>query len=117
MFNLIIFSSIIVAGALIYYHWEAMLVSYLSTRKTTLPFNTLEEMYRNTEIRLALIPSTSFEDQFKYSPDPFWRKIYEERLEPSLKEYSDYPDHMFDMVHFIKDDFETALYDAYFVIR
>ena len=109
--------SIVVAAALIFYHWEAMLVSYLSTRKTKLPFNTLTEMYQNTQFRLALIPSTSLEDDFKYSADPIWQKIYKDRLKPHLQEYSEYPDHLSDMVHFIKNDFDTALYDAYLAIR
>ena len=105
--------SVLVACALLYYHWEAMLVSYLSSRKTVLPFSSVEDMYINTDIRLALIPSTTYEDNFKYSNKPIWQKIYKERIEPNLKEYAAYPDHLFDMVHFIKNDFATALYDSY----
>ena len=105
------------ASALLYWHWEAMLVSYLATRKTVLPFHTLSEMYENTDFRLALIPSTSFEDSFKYSADPLWKKIYKERLQPHLQEYSDYPDHLSDMVNFLRNDYKTALYDGVIVLR
>ena len=105
------------ASALLYWHWEAMLVSYLATRKTVLPFNTLSEMYENTDFRLALIPSTSFEDSFKYSTDPLWQKIFKERLQPHLQEYSDYPDHLSDMVSFLRNDYKTALYDGVIVLR
>ena len=105
------------ASALLYWHWEAMLVSYLATRKTVLPFHTLSEMYENTDFRLALIPSTSFEDSFKYSADPLWQKIYKERLQPHLQEYSDYPDHLSDMVNFLRNDYKTALYDGVIVLR
>ena len=66
---------------------------------------------------IIIIPSTSLEDDFKYSADPIWQKIYKDRLEPNLQEYSNYPDHLSNMVHFIKNDFDTALYDAYLAIR
>ena len=103
----------LVAAALLYYHWEAMLVSYLSSRKTVMPFTSVEDMYLNTDYRLALIPSTTYEDNFKYSTIPIWQNIFKERIEPHLQEYADYPDHLFDMVHFIKNDFSTALYDSF----
>ena len=82
-----------------------------------MPFSTITDMYLNTDFRLALIPATSYEDDFKYSTDPIWNKIYEERLEPYLQEYSNYPDHLSDMIHFIRDDFSTALYESFAPIR
>jgi hypothetical protein len=94
-----------------------MLVSYLSTRKTVMPFDTISEMYLNTDFRIALIPSTSYEDNFKYSADPLWLSIFKERIQPFLKEYGDYPDHLSDMIHFIKNDFKTALYEGFIPIR
>ena len=94
-----------------------MLVSYLATRKTVLPFDTLSEMFEKTDFRLALIPSTSFEDSFKYSTDPLWQKIFKERLEPHLQEYSDYPNHLSDMVYFLRNDHKTALYDGNIVLK
>ena len=99
----------LIAATLIFYLWEAMLVTYLSSRKTILPFNTIEEMYLNTNFRLALIPNTAYEDDFKYSTDPMFRKIYEERIKPHLKEYMEYPTTM-DIYQIIGNDFETALY-------
>ena len=112
----IVFLAIIVASALIYWHWEAMLVSYLATRKTVLPFGSLQEMYSNTPFRLALIPSTTYEDNFKYSRDPLFKNIYEERIKPHLEDYSSYENYLTDMVHFIREDFATALYDGYIPI-
>ena len=94
-----------------------MLVSYLAARKTVMPFKSLAEMYSKTDFRLALIPSTSYEDQFKYSSDPLWKSIYKERLEPYLTEYQEYPNHLTDMIHFIKDDYKTALYESFAAIR
>ena len=72
-------------------------------------------MYANTEFRMAMIPDTTYVDNFRYSPDPTWGKIYEERIEPHLQEYREYPDHSY-MIHFIKDDPKTALYDGFIPI-
>ena len=109
--------SLLLATTLISFHWEATLISHLLSRKTIMPFTSLTDMYLNTEFRLALIPSTSFEDDFKFSGDKLWKKIYTERLEPYLKEYSDYPNHLSDMIHFIKNDPATALFDSFPPIR
>ena len=128
-------------GLLIYYHWEAMLVSYLATRfvvfppclkfnilietlknlslftrKTVLPFTDVKNMYSKTPFRLAMIPDTTYVDNFKYSPDPVFQSIYSERIEPHLQEYRDYPDHLSDMIHFINEDPTTALYDGFIPI-
>ena len=94
-----------------------MLVSYLAVRKTVLPFNSLSEMYERTNFRLALIPSTSYEDNFKYSNDPLFNKIYKERIEPHLEEYQEYKYHLSDMIHFLRNDYETALYEGAIPIR
>ena len=102
-----------VTGLLVYYHWEAMLVVYLASRKTVLPFTNVENMYSKTPFRLAMIPDTSYVDGFKYSLDPRWQRIYNERIEPHLQEYIDYPGHLSDMVNFIRDDYQTALYDGF----
>ena len=93
-----------------------MLVSYLATRKTVIPFKTVTDMYLNTNFRLALIPSTTFEDNFKYSKEPLWQTIYKERIQPYLSEYSSYENFLSDMVHFIRDDYSTALIDGYMTI-
>ena len=112
----IVFVSMLLAAALIYWHWEAMLVSYLATRKTVMPFTTVTDMYLNTDFRLALIPSTTYEDNFKYSKEPLWQRIYKERLQPYLTEYSSYENYLSDMVYFIREDTSTALIDGYIPI-
>ncbi len=38
----------------IYWHWEAMLISFLQVRKTVLPFNSLEDLYENTKFKASL---------------------------------------------------------------
>ena len=91
-----------------------MLVSYLSTRKTVMPFKTVTDMYKNTNFRIALIPSTTFEDNFKYSKEPLWQEIYKERIQPHLAEYNSHG--ASDMIHFIRNDYSTALMDSYIPI-
>ena len=39
-----LFLLIMCAGTLIYYHWEAMLISFLAVQKKVLPFTTIEEL-------------------------------------------------------------------------
>ena len=112
----IVFLSILLCAALLFWHWEAMLVSYLATRKTVMPFTTVTDMYLSTNFRLALIPSTTFEDNFKYSKEPLWQEIYKERIQPYLTEYSSYENYLSDMVYFIREDFSTALIDGYIPI-
>ena len=77
-----------------------------------MPFTGVEDMYSKTSIRVAMIPDTSFVDYFKYSPDPTLKKIYDARIQPHLQEYRDFPDHLSYMIHFIKDDPNTALWDT-----
>jgi len=113
----IIFLSILVACILIFWHWEAMLVSYLATRKIVLPFTTIADFYLNTNFRLAVMPDTTYMDNFKYSTDPLFLEIYAERIEPHVQEYKDYPQHTSDMMYFIRDDASTALLDGYVPIK
>jgi hypothetical protein len=45
----ILFLGVIVAGALITWHWEAMIISFLAVRVVNLPFNSLEELMAKTD--------------------------------------------------------------------
>lgn len=92
-------------------------MKYFTFRKTILPFSTVEDMFANTPFRLAMIPDTSYVDNFKYAPNPTWKAIFEERIEPNLQEYRDYSDHLTNMIHFIENDFATALWDGYVPIK
>ena len=50
--NRIAFSAALLAGMVIFYYWEAMLISYLAVRKTQLPFSTLEELAENSKYKV-----------------------------------------------------------------
>ena len=53
--NRIAFASVIFAGSLLYYHWEAMLISYVAVRKIQLPFITLDEFSENSDYNVNII--------------------------------------------------------------
>ena len=101
-------------GAMIWWHWEAMLVSYLSTRVISLPFNNIPELIRNTPFRILFIPGTSFEDSFRYSKDPDWMYAFENRIEEHLEEHQGLG--RGDFLEILKVDAVSAYYDNYFSI-
>lgn len=74
-------------GAVLYWHWEAMLISYLATRVITLPFNGIETLLSQSDFNIALNPGTSYEDAFKISIDPVWQAAWIGRIQPYLEEY------------------------------
>jgi hypothetical protein len=41
---------------MIYWHWEAMLISYLATRVIVLPFNSIPELLDKSDFLIALNP-------------------------------------------------------------
>ena len=73
-------TSFLFAGLLCYFHWEAMLISYLAQRVTPIPFTNMQELYDSDYI-LATAPGTSNYDSFKFGNE-LWKKIYKDKLEP-----------------------------------
>ena len=78
---------IMMFGAVLYWHWEAMLISYLATRVITLPFDGIETLLAQSDFNIALNPGTSYEDSFKISTDPVWQAAWIGRIQPYLEEY------------------------------
>ena len=104
--------SLIFFGTMIFWHWEAMLISYLATRVIPLPFKDISDLVANTQFRIILMPGGSMEDSFKTSPDPTWQTAWTDRVQPHLEEhvgfsYQDFTDK-------ITRDGVSALYDNYF---
>ena len=102
------------AGIVIYYHWEAMLISYLSTRVIVLPFTNIKELVENSDFRIGLNPGSSYEDAFKYSTDTIWQNAYSKRIEPNLDEYRPFYERMIDLP---LREASLALYDNFFAAR
>ena len=83
--------SIIISGLLLYIMWEAMLVTYLATRFTVLPFDGIATLVKNSNFKIAVSPGTSQNDAFKLSTDPLWKEAWQQRIEPFQEGYSAIP--------------------------
>ena len=59
------FSSVMLCGFLIYLHWEAMIITYLSTKVIVLPFKGLHSLYHSSNYKLAVEIGSSSADFFK----------------------------------------------------
>ena len=103
--------SILITAVLIYYHWAAMLITHLTTKKIIMPFTNIEDLYYNTNFRIALTPNSGELDDFSQSKDQLFQKIYDERIKPHLQDYLDYPiRNVNDNFNFIMNDYKTAVY-------
>ena len=98
------------AGIVIYYYWEAMLISYLSTRFISLPFTDIRGLVENSDFKIALIKGTHIEAAFKLSTDPIWQKAYSERIEPFLDQYAPFYE---DLGGLALSDDSLAIYQDY----
>ena len=101
---------ILLAGIVIYYYWEAMLISYLSTRFISLPFTNIRDLVENSDFKIGLVKGSSFEDAFKLSTDPIWQKAYSERIEPFLDQYAPFYE---DLGGLALSDDSLAIYQDY----
>ena len=79
--------SLLFFGTMIFWHWEAMLISYLATRVITLPFKDIPDLVTNTEFQIILRPGSSREDDFKTSTDPIWQAAWTDRVKVHLEEH------------------------------
>ena len=108
----ILLLSFVLAAFLLMKHWEAILISFLATQTVNLPFINIEDLFKNTDMRLVIMPGGMIENDFRYS-EGLWQAVFKERVEPHLKEIALYEDHPTDLQHFIRNDYKTAMYDFY----
>ena len=59
-----VFLLILISGVLVFYHWEAMLISYLAVVTNKLPFRSMEELMTNGNQKVTLI--VIFMDESNY---------------------------------------------------
>ena len=110
---LIFFSySILFYGTLVYWHWEAMLISYLSTQNVVLPFKNIPELVSKSNFRVATSPGSTYAEAFSASNDSIWQTVWKDRMEPYLEEYRPY-DVKKNWNDLLKSDPEIALYYDY----
>ena len=79
-----------ICGLILNVSWNANLISYLSTHKISMPFESLEKLLQATNFKIAIIPESAQEDNFKLSSDPIKRKIYNQRIKPYLYDFDSY---------------------------
>ena len=84
------------AGGLLYYfHWEAMLISYLAKIVTPIPFSNMHELYKS-DYQVTTLAGSALVDVFRYG-DELWQLIYREKLELTNK-YCNGPNQCVDIV-------------------
>ena len=66
-------------GLLCYFHWEAMLISYLAKIEIPIPFSNMQELY-NSEYQVTTLAGSSFSDAFK-NGNELWQLIYRDKME------------------------------------
>ena len=104
--------SLLFFGTMIFWHWEAMLISNLATRVVSLPFKDIPDLVANTQFRIILMPGTSLEDAFKTSTDPNWQVAWKDRVQPHLEEHAGFSHQ--DFADQLTTDGESAWYYNYF---
>ena len=77
-------------GFLLNASWNANLKSYLLTHKINMPFNSLEKLLQATNFKIAIIPESAQEDNFKLASDPLKRKIFIQKIKPYLYDFGSY---------------------------
>ena len=85
----ICFSSIMLFSAILYYLWEAMLISYLAARVTVLPFTGIETLVANSDFKIAVNPNSYQQSVFENSVDPIWQTAWQDRIKPHMKYYEE----------------------------
>ena len=106
--------SLLFFGTLMFWHWEAMLISYLATRVIVMPFTDIAELVSNTDYRIILTPSSSHESAFKFSQNPDWQKAWIDRVQPHLEEHRGLSSS--EMTGKLAKEDGSAMYDNYFSV-
>ena len=82
--------SLLFFGTMMFWQWEAMLVSYLATRTTVLPFDGLAGLMSSSDFRILTLYESSQEDLFKVSKNPLWQSAWIDRVQPHREEHKDF---------------------------
>ena len=104
--------SLLFFGTMTYWHWEAMLISYLSTRITVLPFDNIPELIALSQYRILLVPGSSDQEDFRTSQDPDWKTAWIERVKPHLE--ANLGLNTANLITLLEHDADSAFYGNYF---
>ena len=64
-----------------------MLISYLASRKTVVPFKNIPELLEKTNYRVATAPGSAYSEAFRKSDNENYKRVWNERMQPYLDEY------------------------------
>ncbi|TRY71158.1 hypothetical protein TCAL_09674 [Tigriopus californicus] len=112
--NRLVFLGILFGGTVIFWHWEAMIISYLAVRIPALPFNNLEELLSQTNKKILIKPGSAYVDDFRYSLDPLIQEAWNTRIREYLHSYPNNRDELTDLV---ANDPDYVLYDNFYSSR
>ena len=105
--------SLLLGGVTIYWHWEAMLISYLATRVTPLPFRDLRGLYKS-DYSLFVYPGSAVWDTFRYGSQ-LRQDIFKAKLEPYEEEYVTYKDRPSQIARLMQDT-KNAMFSEYYTL-
>ena len=88
----IMFTTIIIVGMMIHFHWDAELISHLATRKIVVPFRNLDELLHRERHHLVVGRGTVYVDRFRYAHDHVRNKIWKEQIQLNVHEFPLYQD-------------------------
>ena len=77
-------------SAILYFLWEAMLVSYLAVDVQVLPFTGMETFMSSSNYKMASAPGWYAYSVFENANDPSWKAVFTERMEPYVDDYAKY---------------------------
>ena len=106
----IIVGTILFSGIVVYQCWEASLESMLAIKKADPPFQTLQELSKDSDYNLFTAKGTVYVDHFRYSKDPLYNKIWDEKMKPYVNEFPSYGE----LFEYAIDNPQTIIYgDSY----
>ena len=105
------------SGVILYFHWEAMLISYLATRTVKYPFTDLREMYEETDFKFYTLPGSAMWSSFKDSDLELWRNIHRDMFVPNEEWFDQYKGPTEKQVEWILLDTSHALYANYYQFK
>lgn len=94
-----------------YAHWEAEIYVYLSARKIVLPFNTMQDLLTNTDMKVMTFLGTTCSNAFEFSNESDRVRIWHERMKPNLEIYYEYGGNRDGLLDLILDDESYAVYN------
>nr|CAD7463067.1 unnamed protein product [Timema tahoe] len=62
--------------------YSGSLISFITVKKTNLPFTNLEELYKDGSYQFGVVQSTSEDALFKEAKDPIHKKVYQNLMLP-----------------------------------